>query len=268
MLSWVDACLLGAVQGATEFLPVSSSGHLAVLHHLLHPLPPAQMAAIDVALHMGTLVAVVAYFWHDLVAMLRACLRREPSWERWWVVLLAVGSVPAGLVGFTIRHAIENAFGSIETIGVCFAVTGTLLWIAQGAAARAHRAPADVRVSDALVIGVFQACALLPGISRSGSTIAGGILRGVERETAAKFSFILGIPAILGAQLTEAHTVLALQRADLWALAVGTVVSAVTGFAAIGALMRLVRADRLHYFALYLWPLGALVLGAGLVAGW
>jgi len=268
MLSLGDSCLLGAVQGATEFLPVSSSGHLAVVHHFVHPLPTAEMAAIDVALHMGTLVAVVAYFRHDLVAMLWACLRREPSWERWWVILLGAGSVPAGLLGLSVRHAIEASFGSIGTIGICFMLTGTLLWLAQRAAPRADRGPADIRVSDALVIGVFQAGALLPGISRSGSTIAGGILRRIDRETAAKFSFLLGIPAILGAQLSEAKTLVSLPGSDLGALVAGMLVAGGTGFLAIGTLMRLVRGDRLHYFALYLWPLGALVLGAGLVEGW
>lgn len=268
MLSLRDACLLGAVQGVTEFLPVSSSGHLALVHHFVAPLPAAEMAAIDVALHVGTLVAVVGYFRRDLVAMLRACLRPEPSWERWWVVLLAVGSLPAGLLGITIREAIVASFASIGTIGACFLVTGCLLWLAQRAAPRAERGAGDLRVSDALVIGVFQACALFPGISRSGSTIAGGMLRRVEREIAAKFSFLLGIPAIVGAQLSEMRTLTTLQGGDVGALAAGTLVASVAGLAAIGALMRLVRGDRLHYFALYLWPLGALVLAVAMAEGW
>ncbi len=268
MLSVSEACLLGAVQGATEFLPVSSSGHLAVVHRFVHPLPPAETAAIDVALHMGTLAAVLAYFRRDLVAMLLAVLRREPSWERWWVVLLAVATVPAGIVGLTVRDAIHASFGSITTVGACFLVTGTLLWVAGRAAGRAHRGAADMRVSDAALIGLFQAAALFPGISRSGATIAGGMLRGVEREDAAKFSFLLGIPAILGAQVSEMGTLASLAPAEVRALGAGTLVAALAGLAAIGSLMRLVRADRLHYFALYLWPLGILVLGAGMAEGW
>jgi undecaprenyl-diphosphatase len=268
MLSVREACVLGAVQGATEFLPVSSSGHLAVVHHLLHPLPAAEMAAIDVALHVGTLAAVIAYFRRDLLAMLRACVRREPTWERWWVVLLAVGSVPAGVLGVAVHERIEASFGSLGMIGVCFMVTGMLLWLAQRAAAAAERGAAEMRVSDAVAVGLFQAAALFPGISRSGSTIAGGMLRRIDREVAAKFSFLLGIPAIAGAQLAEWHTLVSLQRSDAAALVAGTLVSGVTGLLAIGALMRLVRADRLHYFALYLWPLGAVVLGVGLARGW
>jgi undecaprenyl-diphosphatase len=256
------------VQGVAEFLPISSSGHLAVLHHLVHPLPASQTAAIDVALHAGTLVAVVTYFWRDLVAMLVTLLRGEPSWERRWIFLLGLGTVPAAVLGLTVRAALVESFASMATVGFCFLVTATMLWVAQRAAARASRGPADVGALDAVVVGVFQAFALLPGISRAGSTITGGILSGVGRETAAKFSFLLGIPAILGAVASEAGNLDALGRSDLGALALGTVVAGVTGFLAIGALMRLVRAERLHYFSLYLWPLGAVVLGAALVEGW
>ena len=268
MLSWYEAGLYGLVQGVAEFLPISSSGHLAVLHHVVHPLPAAETAAIDVALHAGTLVAVVTYFWRDLVAMLSTLLRGEPSWERRWILLLGIGTLPAAALGLTGRDALVGSFTSMTTVGTCFLVTATMLWMAQRAAGRASRDADAVGVLDAAVIGTFQAVALLPGISRAGSTIAGGILRGVDRETSAKFSFLLGIPAIIGAVVSEADSLGTLGLADLWALGFGTVVAGLTGFVAIGLLMRLVRADRLHYFSLYLWPLGAMVLVAALAEGW
>lgn len=268
MLSWGEACALGVVQGATEFLPVSSSGHLALTHHVMRPIPAAEMAAIDVSLHVGTLAAVVAYFRRDLLAMLRTTLRGEASWERWWVVLLGLGTLPAAVFGLTAREAVVASFGSLRVVGACFLVTGTLLWVAQRASRPAGREEGAMGLLDALVIGLFQAAALFPGVSRSGSTISGGMLCGVDRSVAAKFSFLLGIPAIVGAELSEARTLLTLGSADLGSVTLGALVAAGTGFAAIGTLMRLVRAERLHYFSLYLWPLGALVLGVGLAEGW
>jgi undecaprenyl-diphosphatase len=259
MITVGQACVLGAVQGLTEFLPISSDGHLALLHSLIAPLPASETLAVDVALHAGTLAATIVYFHRDLLGLLGALLRRESHDWRWrWIGLLALGSVPVALVGYFARTAIEHAFTSMTVVGTSFLVTGTLLYWTR--LARTARAEADVSAADALVIGCLQATALLPGVSRSATTISGALLRGLRPDVAARFSFLLGIPAVLGAQLLEMRAIGSLDPAVRSAVLVGTLVAGVTGVAAIWALMRVMRSGRLHYFAYYLWPLGALVL--------
>ena len=266
MISVGEACVLGVVQGATEFLPVSSSGHLAVVHSLLTPLPGAQTAAFDVALHGGTLVAVVAYFRRDLAEMSRGLLGVAGGWRRTWTWMILLATLPAMLVVIPFQGAIEQSFHSLRIVGLNFLLTGTLLW----AAARVRGGGRDedgVRPVDAVVIGCFQACALLPGISRSGATLAGGVLCGLDEEVAARFGFLLGIPAIVAAEVSQLGTLRTLSADSLGALAAGTVVAGLVGFAAIWGFMQLVRVHRLHYFAYYLWPLGIFVLAASVVKG-
>jgi undecaprenyl-diphosphatase len=265
-LSMREACLLGVVQGLTEFLPVSSSGHLVVLQRFLAPMPPAEKLTVDVALHLGTLAAVVVYFRDDLLAMARGLLGRgEHAYARSWAWLLVLGTLPAAAVGLLWRHRIEAAFDSPLVTGACFLLTGTLLFL--GSAVRgATRGEEKLGPRDALVVGCFQALALLPGVSRSGSTIAGALFRRARADVAARFSFLLSIPAIAGALAVEARSLAALTPVLGPALAIGVLSAAVTGFAAIAVLLRAVRAQKLHYFAYYCWALGAALL-AGTLAG-
>jgi undecaprenyl-diphosphatase len=262
-----EACLLGAIQGATEFLPVSSSGHLAVALHFL-PTPSADPVAVEVALHAGTLAAVLAYFRADLLAMALGLLRpaAAPTHARRWIWLLGVATLPTALVYVVFGRWIEAAFGSLTAIGTSFIVTGLLL-VLPGRTPGGRRGDAELDTTDALVVGAFQGLALLPGISRSGATITGGLLRGLGGETAARFSFLLSIPAIVGAELTKAPALAAEAAAGGWPLAAGTVVAAVVGWVAIDVLLRLVRRGKLLYFASYCGIVGALTLGAAL-GGW
>jgi len=215
-----------------------------------------------VALHAGTLAATLLYFRRDLLAMLAAL--RAPAAGEWhgrWIWLLALASVPVAVVGGLWRHQIEATFTSLPLIGVNFLVTGTLLFVA-GRVRGATRSEAQVNARDALVVGTFQAVALLPGISRSGSTIAGGLLSRLRGDVAARFSFLLGLPAVAGAELMELRTVVALDPASVRAVTAGALAAGVTGLVAIWWLLRLLSAQRLHYFSYYLWPLGVLVLFA------
>lgn len=260
MITVAQACVLGAVQGLTEFLPVSSDGHLALLHSVIAPLPPRETLAIDVALHAGTLAATIAYFRKDLLAMAGALMAPGAAGWRWrWIGLLALGSVPVAVVGLLGREAIERTFTSMTVVGVNFLITGALLYCTRWAR-HTKRSEADVGTSDALAIGCMQATALLPGISRSATTISTGLLRHLRPDVAARFSFLLGIPAVAGAQLLEMHAIASLEPAARRAVAAGTVVAGLTGVVAIWALMRVMLSERLHWFAYYLWPLGALVL--------
>jgi len=265
-LSIRDACVLGAVQGLTEFLPVSSDGHLAVFQHFLTPtLPAEQKLAVTVALHFGTLAALLVYFRKDLIEMARELLdwRRE-GYLRGWALLIAAGTIPAAVIGLTLKSWVEAALDSLFVVGVCFLFTGTLLWLA-ARLRNVHRAEGDIGLADALVIGTFQALALLPGVSRSGTTISSGIFRRIRPDVATRFSFFLGIPAIGGALVLEGKDVAALAPELRLPLAIGVLVAFLTGLAAIALLLRVVRTGKLQYFAYYCWVVGVLVAAAGLM---
>lgn len=263
-LSVWEACLLGAVQGLTEFLPISSDGHLAVLQYFLTPMPADQKLAVTVALHFGTLAALLAYFARDLTELARQLLDRgRAGYLRTWALLIVVGTVPAAVAGLTVKPWVEAALESLVVIGACFLFTGTLLFLAS-AAADVPRTEHDLGVADALVIGVFQALALLPGVSRSGTTIASAVLRRVRPDVATRFSFFLGIPAIAGALVLEGTEVAALAPENRLPLVAGVVVAGLTGVAAIALLLRVVRTGKLHWFAYYCWALGVAAAAAGL----
>jgi undecaprenyl-diphosphatase len=263
-LSLGQACVLGVVQGLTEFLPVSSDGHLAVLAYFMTPLPPAERLAVEVALHFGTLVALVAYFWHELMTMARALVSpQDAGWARSWIGLIALGSVPAAVVGLTLKDQIVATMESLVAIGVFFLFTGTLLFLAN-AVRGADRDERALGWIDAVIIGCFQVLALLPGVSRSGTTISAALFCRVRTDVAAKFSFLLGLPVIAGAVVLEAPAALRLPESARLPLAVGVVLSGVTGFAAVAFLMRMVREQKLAYFAYYCWALGLVVLAAGI----
>lgn len=260
MITVRDACVLGVVQGLTEFLPVSSDGHLALLHSLIAPLPPTETLAVDVGLHAGTLAATIAYFARDLLGLAAALgPSGAGSWQRRWIWLLALGSVPVALVGGLWKSAIEQTFTSMVVVGASFLATGTLLYATKFMRATA-RGERELAVPDALLVGCFQATALLPGVSRSATTITAGLVRRMRPDVAARFSFLLGIPAVIGAQILEFGTLRALEPESRRAVAIGALVAGVVGIVAIWSLMRLLASRRLHYFSYYLWPLGLLVL--------
>lgn len=264
MISVGEACLLGAVQGLTEFLPVSSDGHLALVQQFLTPMPADQKLAVDVALHAGTLVALIVYFWGDLWGMARELLAprragRPGSWLRGWIWLLIVGTIPAVIVGLALRDLVADTYDSLWIIGAGFLVTGTLVFLAS-CVRGALRTEETLNRGDALLIGLFQVGALLPGVSRSGSTIAAGLFRRIRPDVAARFSFLLGIPVVGGAVVLEGPKALALGPDAYTPLAAGIAVALVTGIAAIWTVMRAVAGGKLHWFAYYTWTLGLCVL--------
>jgi len=258
--------VLGIVQGVTEFLPVSSSGHLTVVPFLLGWALPS--VAFDVAVHLGTTLAVILYFRRDLGEMLSGIFRvargsRAPEDVRHarLALLLGVGSIPAGIAGIAFGGFFEGLFDEPALIGVFLAVTGLVLLAAERLAARRReRRPVEgVTVRDALVIGLSQAVAITPGISRSGATIAVGLGRGLSREAATRFSFLLALPAFLGAALVELPDLGS--GGNLGGVVAAAVVSAVVGFASIAFLLKFVRERSLRPFAAYLFVAAAVVIG-------
>jgi len=257
------AVLLGIVQGLTEFLPVSSTAHLILVSDLLK-LDPARFGlSFDVALHLGTALAVLLYFvrtWIDLVVGLFRGRWRMPA-------LIVLGTAPAALAGVLFQSAIEREMRGPLVIAAGL-VVGSIVFVVAEAVARQRRLMNEVGVVDAVVIGVAQAIALIPGFSRSGITISAGLARELRREDATRFAFLLATPVILGA---GAKTLLdARKAAELFAqpdvLAVGFVLSFLSGLAAVAFMVRFLRGHSLNWFVAYRLVLAALIV-VGVIAG-
>jgi undecaprenyl-diphosphatase len=251
-MSLLEAVLLGLVQGLTEFLPVSSSGHLAVLEHLWK-LPAESRLPLTTMLHGATVLAVIFYFAPLLARLIRGLwaddsARRSTSWRM--AGFIVVASIPAGLIGVVFNDVIERAFASPLLVGLMLLVTGTVLFGTRSAEARGRTG--WIRT---LLVGVAQAIAILPGISRSGATIASGLYLGMERQEAFEFSFLLAIPAIAGAFLLEFRKV-NLAALNPPAVAAGMATAFVAGLAALFVLARAVTGRKLSWFAFYCWLAG------------
>jgi undecaprenyl-diphosphatase len=261
------ALVLGAVQGLTEFVPVSSSAHLVLVPFLLGwPIPSL---SFDVAIHLGTVLALVVYFWRDLWAIatgvIRSALRRADGRDRMngrLALLLLIGSFPAAAVGTLLEGLVEGLFKRPAFVAGQLVLTAVLLLVGEAVYRRRReedrRGIDEVTVADAVTMGALQALAISPGISRSGATITGGLFRGLAREAAARFSFLLSIPAILGAAVVAVPDV---PPETEWGPTVAASgVAAITGFAAIAYLLRYLRTNTMRPFAYYCVVLSAVSL--------
>jgi len=262
MALW-QAIILGVVQGLTEFLPVSSDGHLA-LAQLLIPGFSQPGLVFDVALHLGTVVSVVALEWPRVIEAVRSRTALRLASQ------LAVATVFTAAVALPLRTFAEESYQRPLVIAAGFAMTAVLLVLGRGAGGA--RGPAAMPWRTVALIGLVQGSAVLPGLSRSGSTIPLGLLCGLERRWAADFSFLLSVPAVLGAAFVEEathHREVMAAAATLWLPAlVGALVAGLTGAGAIVAVRRIVQGGRLHLFAMYLVPLAVVVALADLLGVW
>lgn len=258
----LQAVVLGLVQGLTEFLPVSSSGHLVVVPAFLGwEKPPL---SFDVAVHFGTLAAVVWYYRRDLAALAAALVaglgssaaRRSESWRLG--LLLVLGTLPAAVAGLLGRQVIEAAFQSPLFVALAWLVTAAFILVAPKGGVKAT--PGQLTVRDALFIGLAQAAALFPGVSRSGATVIGGLFLGLSRELAPRFAFLLSIPAILGAGALTLPEFFLAGGPDGVLFLVGAAVAALSGYLAIATFVRVIARGRLAVFAAYLVPLAVLTI--------
>jgi undecaprenyl-diphosphatase len=270
-LTPLQAIVLGLVQGLTEFLPISSTAHLRIVPALLGWDDPG--AAFSAVIQLGSLAAVLAYFAREIVRLTRAALaslvsaeaRRSADARLAWSI--AAGTVPIVALGLGFRSVIERDLRSLWVIGAALLVVALALWVAERRHGRRPDAAAPMEsltLGRVMAIGCFQALALIPGASRSGTTILGGLWLGLRRADAARFSFLLGIPAILGAGLLELPVVLAAVRAGALtgtALALGLLAALVSGYASIAFLLRYLERHSTLLFVAYRLVLGALVLG-------
>jgi undecaprenyl-diphosphatase len=259
MLSFVESMIFGIVQGLTEWLPVSSSGHLVMLQNLFGWNPPV---LFHVFLHVGTILVATAFFRRDIMGIMRAFARRDfKSEEGRLGIFIIAGSVPTAAIGYASRDIVVSVFNNLLIVGLCLNVTGVLLFISQR---RPGRKP--LCSWDALFVGIAQGLAIVPGISRSGATISTGLLRAVDREIAFRFSFLLSIPAVLGATVLESRDLSVLtSEADLGAVLVGVAVSIAVGYLSLRVLRGVLVRRKLHWFAPYCWVLGSLLVVSQLI---
>ena len=273
----IQALVLGIVQGLTEFLPVSSSAHLVFVPYIIGT---TSSLAYDTLLHIGTLVAVVAYFWNDIINMLKSFFSslldiprgqflkglQEDQFKKlaWFVI---IGTIPAGLAGILFKSSFESLFNSVPIVGVFLIITGFLLWGSEMVSRRISNKTSlkEMSLKNSIIIGIAQAFAIAPGISRSGATISAGLFLGVDKELAARYSFLLSIPAILGAALVQAKDIGSLMDISSVAAIAGFIAAIISGYLAVRFMLKLIKERNLLPFAYCCWIIGPLAIILGYI---
>lgn len=259
-MSLINAIVLGIVQGLTEFLPVSSSGHLVIAEHLL---PGWNQPGIvfEILLHLATLLAVIIFFRHDLAALIKSLYTTgtEAAKHRRIILMLVIATIPTGIIGLAGKKFFVTLFNRLDVVGGMLLITALILWLAERKPPQ-KLTKKSTTVADAIVIGITQGLAIIPGISRSGSTIATGMLLGIEPRTAARFSFLLSIPAISGAALLNIKEINAIPADQLLACLCGALAALLTGLMALKCLLMIIEERRLKIFAIYCTAVGSITL--------
>jgi undecaprenyl-diphosphatase len=275
-MTLLQALILGIVQGLTEFLPISSSAHLVFVPAMMGVSPGV---AFDAFLHLGTLTAVAGYFWRDILAVVKAFfrsladiprrafasgLRRDPMKRLAW--LLVVGSVPAAVLGYLFQKSFEDLFSSVATVALLLLGTGVLL-IAAELVRRGDKTVKDMSLGHGLIVGLAQAAAIAPGISRSGATISAGLFLGLARPLAARFSFLLSVPVILGAAVLKLKGITAGFEGGAGVYLAGFLAAAVFGWLAIRTFLKIIQGKAFLGFGVYCILAGLAVLVVKFLAG-
>lgn len=268
MIDILSAIILGAVQGISEFLPISSSGHLVIIPHLLGV---ETGLAFDTVLHIGTLIAIFTFFYKDIINLIKGFivsiidlsegkfiegLKTSPEKRFSWLII--VGTIPTALIGLLIKDAVESIFRGTIFVGIFLIVTGLLLFYSERQK-RGNITSKNMSFKNAVIIGICQGLAVLPGISRSGSTIASGLCLGLEREYAARYSFLLSIPAVLGAGVLQIKDIATID-VSFSVLLAGFLSSVIFGYLSIKLLMKMIKGWSLDIFAYYCWIIGFLTV--------
>jgi undecaprenyl-diphosphatase len=252
-LNLIQSLILGTVQGLTEFIPVSSSGHLVLLQRIFG-LSEGSLT-FTVFVHFGTLIAVLVVYYRDIIAIIRKPWAKLP-------LLLLTGAAVTGVIGIAFTGFFRSVFESGQTVGVNFLITGAVLFFVDRFR-KGNKGIEEMTYLDAVFVGLMQAFSIMPAISRSGMTISGALLRGMDREQAARYSFLLSVPVILGASAMEAKDLMSagLEPAlGVMPILVGTLAAAIAGYFAIHYMLRVLTRGSLRVFSYYVFALGILVL--------
>lgn len=260
-MNWIEALILGLLQGLTEYLPVSSSGHLAIGSYLFG-IEGEENLAFTVAVHVATVLSTLVILWKEIDWIFKGLFKFKMNEETKYVINIVISMIPVGIVGLFFKDYVEEVFGSgLAIVGCMLLVTAALLTFSFYAKPRQKE---NIGWRDALVIGIAQACAVMPGLSRSGSTIATGLLLGNKKESLAKFSFLMVIPPILGEALLDVVKGLKGEEAfggiDMLPLAVGFVAAFVSGCLACKWMIDIVKKGKLIYFGIYCAIAGVITL--------
>ena len=271
-MSYLEAIILGIVQGLAEFLPVSSSGHLLMLQHFFG-IEADSVLIFTVLLHVGTLISVFFCYWNDIWELIKELfitigdifrgrgLRLNERPVRKLGVMIIVASIPTAIIGILFEDLFEGFYTTLLPTGVGLLITGALLWIVE------RKKDNDVQIEgmrfrDALTVGVMQGIAICPGISRSGSTLFGGLSSGLQRDFAVKFAFLVSIPSILGSVIFEggSDAMASAFNTSMGPIIVGSIAAAVSGVLAIKTMIAVVRKLSLRYFSIYVWIVGTALI--------
>ena len=270
----IQAIILGIVQGLAEFLPIASAGQVVLVTHILGVTFPTESGslAFNVLLHIGTLTAVVVFFWKEVIQIIKSFISsildlfrgqftnnlKDDTYKRLsW--LLIIGTIPVGISGALFTKRFEFFYNSVPAVSIFLIINGIILWSAEHVK-RGDKKVKGITFKNALVIGIFESLALFPGISRSGSSISAGLFSGVDRVCAARFAFLLAIPAIAGAILVEFKDIGALTETNTASIVAAYVAVVVFGFLSIGLLLRIINGTSLRIFSIYCWIVGGLAL--------
>ncbi len=259
-MSIFEAIVFGLIQGLTEFLPVSSSGHLALFKHLFHVDFDKFGMSFDVALHLATIIAVMVVLWKDIWALLKKPFQKT-------TLYLIVATIPAAVIGVLFNDAVASVSETLWVVGVCFLVTGVVLFVSdkmsRGDQSK-KRTMEEMRMRDAISAGVAQAVGVLPGVSRSGSTISGGLISGMNRDGATRFSFLMSIPIILGSCLFDLKDIItgevAVDSTVLVPTLVGMVVAGISGYLACRFMLNYIRKKGMKIFVYYMLFIGVFAI--------
>jgi len=247
MVSLIETLVLSIIQGICEWFPISSSGHLAIFHHIFG----FQNLSFDVFLHFASIFAVLFVFRKEMASILN--LKKRENWR--YILLLILGIIPAGIVGIFFKDFIEGFFSSLFYLGIFFIISGIFIYSTKFFKLKKEK----INWIDSFFIGIFQAITILPGISRSGATIGAGLIRGINKEQALKFSFLMAIPLILGASILELDDLI-ISDISYWLLLISFFVTFLVSLFTINVLLKIVKSDRFYLFGVYNFIVGIFVL--------
>jgi undecaprenyl-diphosphatase len=252
MVTLIEIFILAVIQGLTEWLPVSSSGHLVITQKILGLNLPL---IFDVMLHAGTLIVVLTVFRKDIADITKAVVKRDFENEKGKLALfIVVGSVPIAIIGFIFHDVIESLFSNLLAVGIALIITGSVLFFSEK-----RLGNRKMGFLDSLLIGLAQGITIIPGVSRSGITIATGLLRKIDKVTAFRYSFLLSVPAIIGAAVMESRDMI-LRNMDMVPLFLGATISMIVGYVSLKLLQKIIMNEKFHLFAYYCWTVGIAII--------